>query len=126
QDDLSLAAVLKSPLFNLSEDDIAALAVGRSPSVSVWKNLLDFGAGEASRYHPVLQKLQRYKALSRTLPVHDFYAQILGHDGGRAAFLGRLGTEVSDILDEFLTFALDHEKNGLPGLQAFISGLEME
>ncbi len=126
QDDLSLAAVLKSPLFNLGEDDIAALAVGRPSSVSVWKNLLDFGAEETSRYYPALQKLQRYRSLSRTLPVHDFYAQILGQDGGRAAYLGRLGTEVSDILDEFLTFALDHEKNGLPGLQAFTSGLEME
>lgn len=126
QDDLSLAAVLKSPLFNLGEDDIAALAVGRPPTVSVWKNLLDSGADEASLYHPALQKLQRYRSLSRTLPVHDFYAQILGQDGGRAAYLGRLGSEVSDILDEFLTFALDHEKNGLPGLQAFISGLEME
>jgi len=125
-DDLSLAAVLKSPLFNLGEDDIAALAVGRPSSVSVWKNLLDFGADETSHYHPALQKLQRYRSLSRTLPVHDFYAQILGQDCGRAAYLGRLGTEVSDILDEFLTFALDHEKNGLPGLQAFISGLEME
>lgn len=126
QDDLSLAAVLKSPLFNLSEDDIRDLAVFRPPSVSVWQRLQEFGADEGVCYNDALQKLQRYRALSRTLPVHDFYARVLGHDGGRAAFLGRLGTEVSDILDEFLTFALDHEKNGLPGLQAFISGLEME
>ena len=46
QDDLSLAAVLKSPLFNLNEDDIAALAVGEQPSVSVWKNLVDLAADE--------------------------------------------------------------------------------
>ena len=126
QDDLSLAAVLKSPLFDLGEDDIRDLAVDRPGSVSVWQRLEELGTGEASRYHPALLKLQRYQSLSRTLPVHDFYARILGHDGGRAAFLGRLGSEVSDILDEFLTFALDHEKNGLPGLQAFIAGLEME
>ena len=126
QDDLSLAAVLKSPLFNLGEDDVRDLAVDRPLSVSVWQRLQECGGDEASRYNAPLQKLQRYRALSRVLPVHDFYARILGHDGGRAAFLGRLGTEVSDILDEFLTFALDHEKNGLPGLQAFISGLEME
>ncbi len=126
QDDLSLAALLKSPLFNLSEDAIAELAAGRPVSVSLWQRLSDLGADETSRYHPALTALRRYRALSRSQPVHDFYAGILGHDGGRAAFLGRLGSEVSDILDEFLTFALDHEKNGLPGLQAFISGLEME
>ncbi|HTO30726.1 MAG TPA: double-strand break repair helicase AddA [Pararhizobium sp.] len=126
QDDLSLAALLKSPLFNLTETDIAELAAGRPASVSLWQRLNDLGGDEASRYRPALVALQRYRLLSRTLPVHDFYAGVLGHDGGRAAFLGRLGSEVSDILDEFLTFALDHEKNGLPGLQAFISGLEME
>ncbi|KQY25821.1 double-strand break repair helicase AddA [Rhizobium sp. Root482] len=126
QDDLSLAAVLKSPLFDLGEDDIRDLAADRPAAISLWQRLQDFGADEAERYHPALLKLRRYKSLSRTLPVYDFYARILGHDGGRAAFLGRLGSEVSDILDEFLTFALDHEKNGLPGLQAFIAGLEME
>ncbi len=34
-------------------------------------------------------------------------------------FLARLGSEVSDILDEFLTFALDHERSGLPGPAGF-------
>ena len=55
-----------------------------------------------------------------------FYARVLGSFGGRRQFLARLGTEVSDILDEFLTFALDHETSGLPGLQSFISTLELE
>jgi ATP-dependent helicase/nuclease subunit A len=40
---------------------------------------------------------------------------VLGSHGGRRQFLARLGTEVSDILDEFLTFTLDHENSGLPG-----------
>ncbi len=38
--------------------------------------------------------------------------RVLGCHGGRRQFLARLGTEVSDILDEFLTFALDHENLG--------------
>src|SRR5690606_33165158 len=65
-------------------------------------------------------------ALSRQLSPHDLFARILGQYGGRRKFLGRLGTEAGDILDEFLTFALDHETSGLPGLQAFISTLEIE
>lgn len=124
-DDLSLAAVLKSPLFNLNDDDIRDLAIGRPSSVSVWHRLQAAGSDDASCAKHV-QKLRGYQTLSRTLSVYNFYARVLGHDGGRAAYLGRLGTEVGDILDEFLTFALDHEKNGLPGLQAFIAGLEME
>nr|WP_307233078.1 double-strand break repair helicase AddA [Pararhizobium capsulatum] len=123
EDDLSLAAILKSPLFNLCEDDVARVAE-RPSGASVWQYLQSLS--EQSPFQAVVQRLERYIALSRELPVYDFYARILGQDGGRAAFLGRLGSEVGDIIDEFLTFALDHEKNGLPGLQSFVSGLEME
>jgi len=126
QDDLSLAALLKSPLFNHNEEALFDLAARRPPAEALWTRLQEVGADPASPWNGTVQLLSTYARLARQLPVHDFYARILGPAGGRAAFLGRLGTEVSDILDEFLTFALDHEKNGLPGLQAFISGLEME
>jgi ATP-dependent helicase/nuclease subunit A len=126
QDDLSLAALLKSPLFNHSEDALFDLAARRAPAEGLWSRLQAVAADETSPWHGTERLLSTYAKLARQLPVHDFYARILGPAGGRAAFLGRLGSEVSDILDEFLTFALDHEKNGLPGLQAFISGLEME
>ncbi|WP_075291910.1 double-strand break repair helicase AddA [Pararhizobium arenae] len=123
EDDLSLAAILKSPFLNLSEEHVAVLAT-RPSGMSVWHYLR--GLHDQPPYADIFRRLERYIGLSRELPVYDFYARLLGQDGGRAAYLGRLGSEVGDILDEFLTFALDHEKNGLPGLQSFISGLEME
>ncbi len=127
QDDLSLAAILKSPLFNHGEEALFELAARRAPDEGLWTRLQAAAAAdEASPWHGTALMLSTYEKLARHLPVHDFYARILGPAGGRTAFLGRLGSEVSDILDEVLTFALDHEKNGLPGLQAFISGLEME
>lgn len=125
-DDLSLAALLKSPLINLGEDDLFELAAGRTEAESLWQRLQSLGVDETSRYHPVARTLTQYADLARDMLPHDFYARILGVLGGRAAFLSRLGSEVSDILDEFLTFALDHERTGLPGLQAFISTLEIE
>ncbi|PST17538.1 double-strand break repair helicase AddA [Mesorhizobium plurifarium] len=126
EDDLSLAALLKSPLVNLGEDDIFELAARRAEGESLWQRLQQAGADETSRYHGVVRTLASYSGLARHLLPHDFYARILGAHGGRRAFLARLGSEVSDILDEFLTFALDHERSGLPGLQAFISTLEIE
>ncbi|WFU47515.1 double-strand break repair helicase AddA [Sinorhizobium terangae] len=125
-DDLSLAALLKSPLINLGEDDLFELAAGRAETESLWQRLQSLGVDETSRYRPVAGRLSQYSDLARQMLPHDFYARILGVLGGRAAFLARLGSEVSDILDEFLTFALDHERAGLPGLQAFISTLEIE
>ncbi len=126
EDDLSLAAVLKSPLFNLSEEDIFAVAALRGDNESVWQHLRKYAADGHERLGAAAARLELFLAQSRSLSVHDFYARVLGSHGGRRQFLARLGTEVSDIIDEFLTFALDHETSGLPGLQSFISTLELE
>ncbi|MGY5809348.1 double-strand break repair helicase AddA [Rhizobium sp. LEGMi198b] len=126
EDDLSLAALLKSPLFDLGEDDVFAVAAYRGDDESVWSHLQKFADDGNERFRHVLDRLKTFLALSKSLSVHDFYARVLGSFGGRRQFLARLGTEVSDILDEFLTFTLDHETSGLPGLQSFISTLELE
>ncbi len=125
-DDLSLAAILKSPLFNHSEEQLLDLAAERPEKQSLWARLADLATQDGSPWAESTRKLDRFLELSRIHSVHDFYARVLGLYGGRRVYLGRLGTEVSDILDEFLTFALSFETAGLPGLQSFISTLEME
>jgi len=126
EDDLSLAAVLKSPLFDLSEDDIFSIAALRGEGQSAWDHLQAFAADGHERFAAAVARLTLFMGLSKSLSVHDFYARVLGGYSGRRQFLARLGTEASDILDEFLTFALDHETSGLPGLQSFVSTLELE
>lgn len=126
QDDLSLAAVLKSPLFNLSEPDVFELAALRPEAMSAWAHLGQLAEQQPLRFREAAERLRHLIGLARQLSPHDLFARILGQYGGRRKFLGRLGTEAGDILDEFLTFALDHETSGLPGLQAFISTLELE
>ncbi|OLP54037.1 double-strand break repair helicase AddA [Rhizobium rhizosphaerae] len=126
EDDLSLAAILKSPLLNLGEDDLMALAARRPQGACLWAAMREAGENAPKAVHSARRRLENWQAMLGRLSVHDFYARVLAHDGGRAAFLARLGSEVGDVLDEFLTFALDHEKNSLPGLQAFIASLETE
>ncbi|TCS02478.1 double-strand break repair helicase AddA [Rhizobium sp. BK418] len=126
EDDLSLAAVLKSPLFDLAEEDIFGVAALRGDNESVWQHLRKYAADGNERFQSAVTRMELFLAQSRSLSVHDFYARVLGSHGGRRQFLARLGTEVSDILDEFLTFALDYETSALPGLQSFISTLELE
>jgi ATP-dependent helicase/nuclease subunit A len=121
EDDLSLAALLKSPLFSLDEETLFDLAARRGARQSLWARLRET-AGLAS----VVRRLEEILRDAGGQSVHDFYARILGAGGGRRAFLARLGTEAGEIIDEFLTFALDQEENGLPGLQAFVSTLELE
>jgi ATP-dependent helicase/nuclease subunit A len=126
QDDLSLAALLKSPLFNLSEDDVFEVSALRPEQTSAWMQLNRLAEQQPLRFDEAAARLHHLLSLSRQVSPHDLFARILGQHGGRRKFLGRLGTEAGDILDEFLTFALDHETSGLPGLQAFISTLEIE
>ncbi len=126
QDDLSLAALLKSPLFNLSEEDVFEVAARRVENSSAWAQLDRLAEEQPLRFRDASERLHHLLSLSRQLSPHDLFARILGQYGGRRKFLGRLGTEAGDILDEFLTFALDHETSGLPGLQAFVSTLELE
>ena len=121
EDDLSLAALLKSPLFSLDEDTLFDLAARRGARQSLWARLR-----ETAEFASVVRRLEGILRDAEGQSVHDFYARILGAGGGRRAFLARLGTEAGEIIDEFLTFALDQEENGLPGLQAFVSTLELE
>jgi len=124
-DDLSLAALLKSPLLGLDEDDLFRLTAPRPAGQSVWRRMLEL-AGSDETFAGAVAKLKHWTACAARLPPHDFYATILGPDGGRRAYLARLGHEVGDVLDEFLGLALDHEQSGLPGLQSFLAMLETD
>ncbi len=124
QDDLSLCAVLKSPLFGVSESDLYRLAGERGEGESVFDALRRLAASEAGQWLDASKYLTDLRAWVDRTPVYDFYARVLGRDGGRAKFLARLGSEASDILDEFLNFALEHEQADLPGLQSFLTTLE--
>jgi ATP-dependent helicase/nuclease subunit A len=125
EDDLSLAALLKSPLFGAREETIFELAARREPGQSLWSRLQAAAETDAA-IKPVVGRLESVLRDAPGQSVHDFYARVLGAAGGRRAFLARLGAEAGEIIDEFLTFALDQEDNGLPGLQAFVSTLELE
>ncbi|MGH6849452.1 MAG: double-strand break repair helicase AddA [Methylocella sp.] len=116
-DDLALACVLKSPLIGLDDDDLMALAPGRSGSL--------FDALQASadaKHSGAINKLARWRARAGGGPF-AFYANLLGADGGRRAIQARLGLEAGDAIDEFLRLAIAHEEEGAPSLAAFLNDL---
>ncbi|SIQ83486.1 DNA helicase/exodeoxyribonuclease V, subunit A [Rhizobium sp. RU20A] len=124
-DDLSLAALLKSPLFNFDEDKLAAVATMREEGESLWQRLIAMAVNDDA-LEVIRQRLETLIEEARACTPFDFFARILGPLGGRAAFLARLGSEASDVLDEFLAFALDTEKSLPASLQLFLSTLERE
>ena len=124
-DDLSLAALFKSPLLDLNEDDLFDVTAERPEGMSVWRRLRQL-AESNQRFELAVDRLKRWMMRSAHQSPHDFYAALLGPDGGRRAYLARLGHEVGDVLDEFLGLTLDHEQAGLPGLQSFLAMLESD
>ncbi|NRB30498.1 MAG: double-strand break repair helicase AddA [Rhizobiaceae bacterium] len=123
EDDLSLAAVLKCPLIGLNDADLYDLNQGRFPvgyELSLFEALEH---AQAPLYREALETLRRWQDLSDQLPPYEFYALILGAQGGRKALLARLGGEAEDVIDAFLDAALQHDQSGTPGLQAFLSQL---
>ncbi len=122
-DDLSLAAVLRSPIFDVSEEALFELAGTRETGVSLIASLRSHAAGNAA-LAKVVQQLDGWATEAAFRPVFEFYAGLLARDRVRNRMIERLGPEAGDILDEFLNFCLAEERTGLPGLESFLATLE--
>ncbi len=126
EDDLSLAGVLKSPLFGLDDDDLIAMAAGRQGE-ALFDHLALIAGDETNpmsdRAGEIHARLVRLRTLAAACPPFEFYAEVLGRQGGRRQFLSRLGTEAADVLDAFSQAAMGHERAGLGGLEDFIASL---
>ncbi|WP_154764754.1 double-strand break repair helicase AddA [Paracoccus lichenicola] len=113
EDDLCLAAVLKSPLFGLSEDDLYRLAAGRGRQY-LWERLRE------SPYRGAFEVLYDLMDQADYLRPYDLISRLLVRHGGRAALLSRLGPEAEDGIDELLSQALAYDTVETPSLTGFL------
>ncbi len=131
EDDLTLATVLKGPLFGLSEDHLFLLAYDRGEE-RLWRRLRRF-APEYPAMGAAFERLRELLARADFVPPFELYAEILGgvglqptgltRGGGRRAILERLGPEAADPVEEFLALALAYEREHVPSLQGFLRWL---
>lgn len=117
-DDLSLAAVLKSPLFGFDEDALFRVAHGRSGSL-----LAALAAGDDAA-RAAAARLVALRTLALSARPFELFARILIGEGRRADFAARMGAEAEDALDAFLDMVLDFEKKGVTALDPFLSRIE--
>ena len=120
RDDLALAVALKSPLFNLDDDDLMTIAAQRRGSL---RDALAQHAADDHRLRAAHERLAAYERRARSDTPFTFYAWLLGGDNGRARMLRRLGPEANDALDEFLELALNYERKAPASLQGFMAWL---
>ncbi len=116
-DNLTLAACLKSPIFNLNEDDLFELAYGREKR-TLWQRL-----GQLPQFVEIYELLTDLRAKADFTPPFELYSYLLNERGARAKFIGRMGEECADPIDEFMQQTLLYERAHPPSLQGFIHWL---
>jgi len=126
EDDLSLAALLRSPIFALTEEELFGLAHDRG-AASLFSALRAKAPGNP-RLADVLAALEHWRNEAAFRPAFEFYAAVLAgtpaREGARRKLVARLGAEAGDIIDEFLSFCLAAEQTGGDGLEALLATLD--
>ncbi len=120
EDDLSLAATLKSPLFGWSEQQLFTLAHHRRPKSYLWEALRN------SDHVATLAILDDLRQQADFLRPYDLINRILTRHHGRRKLLTRLGGEAEDGIDALLSQALAFERSAVPGLTGFIEWMETD
>ncbi len=121
QDDLNLAALLRSPLVGLSEEELFSLSHERKGSL--WHEL-SRRRDELASFIAASEFLSDILARADYAPPFEFFAHALETRGLRLKLLARLGTEASDAIDEFLSLALSYETANTPSLEGFLHWVE--
>ena len=120
EDDLSLAAALRSPLFGLSEQDLYKLAHGRKGTLwqSLWAHRDD--------WPEVVEMLDKLQGQADFLRPYDLLEQVLTKYDGRRRLVARLGHEAEDGIDELLTQSLRYESVEAPLLTGFLGWINSD
>lgn len=119
-DDLSLAEILKSPLWGLTDDDLFELCYNRKKA-PLWTRL-----GDNKKYQNVYADLQNLLNQVDFVRPFELYSFVLNKLQGRRKYLERMGEEVEDGIDEFINLTLVFEQEHIPTLQNFINWIEKD
>lgn len=122
EDDLTLAALLRSPLFDVDEEGLFELAHGRRGTL--WSALRD----AAARWPREVAILTAARADADYLRPYEFLERALiapagaGWDG-RRRLIARLGRDAEDPIDELKAQALAYEETETPSIEGFLAWL---
>ncbi len=119
EDDLSLAATLRSPLCGWSEAELFKLAQGRKGYL--WQALRD-----APGHAATVDFLNDLRGQADFLRPYDLIERVLHRHDGRRKLLARLGAEAEDGIDELLSQALAYEASDVPSLTGFLVWMETD
>ena len=122
-DDHSLACVLRSPLCDLTDDELFDLAQGRNGTLYGELVARAEENGKYGKSVAMIRDLQEmedgnnpYQVIERLLTIHE----------GMKKLSSRLGTEVVEAIDILLAQSIEYESSNVPSLTGFIEWLELD
>ncbi|WP_284944002.1 double-strand break repair helicase AddA [Acidisoma cladoniae] len=121
EDDLAFACWLTSPLGNLTDDSLMALAAGRTQRHLF--EALRLRAAERPDWQTAWTFFRALQPRVDYASPHALFSQALGALGGRARLFHRLGAEAAEPVDELLGAALTYGASHAPSLQGFLHWL---
>ena len=121
EDDLNLAALLRSPLCGFSEEELFALCHGAQRH-GLWRRWRRSARRAFEAAHVFLSEMLERADYA---PPFEFYRPCPDRAGqASATLLARLGPEAADAIDEFLSLALAYERGHTPSLEGFLRLVE--
>ncbi|MEM8950091.1 MAG: double-strand break repair helicase AddA, partial [Pseudomonadota bacterium] len=126
EDDLTVATVLRSPLFGFSDEQLFKLAYDRGDR-PLYRRLGDFRDADPAfaeaddRFHELLARVDY-------VPPFEFFARFLaeGAPNGRRRLLSRLGQAAVLPIEAFLAQAIAYERSHPPSMQGFLHWLRAD
>ncbi|MFT5438721.1 MAG: ATP-dependent helicase/nuclease subunit A [Alphaproteobacteria bacterium] len=121
EDDLTLAVVLKGPLFGLDDEALFTLAHNRGQQ-TLWRALRERSSHQPD-FAVAARELSELLARADFAPPFELFADVLARRKGRQKTVERLGRDANDPIDEFLAAAFEFERESAPSLQSFLHWL---
>ena len=120
-DDFSLAAILKSPLFGWNEKRLFELAHSRE-EMTLWQALRN----DPIKFAHELEVFEDLRSVSDLVRPYELIERILILHNGRSLLIGRLGKEAEEGIDTLLIQAMDYESSEIPSLTGFLAWISDE
>ncbi len=119
-DDLNLCALLKSPIFSISEEDLFEICLFKNENNStVYKSLSQF-----EKFKNVKNNLDDLSKKSQDLNVFEFFYYLIEENNNRQKIIAFFGHESLEIIDKFILLTFDFCQNFSPNLQKFLEFIE--
>ncbi len=127
-DDLNLAGLLKSPFFNLNEEELFEICrIKNQQDISLFAALKSDLTNTNHKFIKIANQLEKYILKAKNCRVYDFFYYLINDSDNYQKILARFASksiQIAEIIEQFLLTAFDFEDKFSPNLLEFLDYIE--